>query len=84
MPLLMEPVIDSTVLKAPLMVLPISEPAPLTTPFVPYSGPISNPSAGNSTRSLNPDPIFWTKVIGLPRMVRLPIIGSSIFIMPSW
>ena len=46
-PLLIEPVRDSTVLKAPLIVFVIREAAPLATPFDPYKGPISKPYAGS-------------------------------------
>ena len=83
-PLLRDPVRDSTVLKVPLIVFVRREAAPLATPFDPSSGLISNPSAGSSTRSLKPEPIFWTKVIGLPKIVKLPIIGKSILDKPSW
>jgi len=57
-PLLIDPVMDSTVLKAPVNVFVRSDLAPRTTPFPPYNGLVSNPSAGSSTKSLNPDPIF--------------------------
>jgi hypothetical protein len=80
----MDPVIDSTVLNAPLIVCPIRDPAPRTTPLVPSKALTSNPYAGSSTKSLNPEPIFCTKVIGLPKMVRFPIIGRTIFAIPSW
>ena len=42
-PLLRDPVRDSTVLNAPLIVFVIRDAAPLATPFDPYKGPISKP-----------------------------------------
>jgi hypothetical protein len=42
-PLLMDPVSDSTVLKAPLIVLVTREAPPLSRPLEPYRGLISNP-----------------------------------------
>jgi hypothetical protein len=50
----------------------------LAMPLPIPNGPFSNYYAGSSIRSLNPEPIFWTKETGLPKMERFPIKGRMV------
>jgi hypothetical protein len=71
-PLLTEPVILLTELKAPAMVCVTSEPAPYTNPKPPSSGPLVNPSTGRSMRSVIPVEMLLKSPTGLPNRLSEP------------
>ena len=60
----------------PETVFLIREPAPITTPSPPSSGPLMNPSFGFSNRSSTPDEMFLNKPTGLPMILIDPTIAN--------
>ena len=68
------PVILETELKAPYSVLVTKLEAPFMIPNPPSKGPLTNPSAGFSNKSLTPVLMLLNSPIGLPIKLRLPTI----------
>jgi hypothetical protein len=79
----MDPVNDSTVFMAPWKVFFTNDFVPFAIPLPIPNGPFSNYYAGSSMRSLNPEPIFWTKETGLPKIDKLPINGRIVLKISS-
>lgn len=67
---------DYTAPNAPSNVFLINEPAPTTIPLPNYNGPWLNPLAGSTIKSLNPEPIFPTKLTGADTIPTEPIIEN--------